>query len=113
MADLILGLAVLASVSALFGLGWYLGRRTEIQRQVDATLRRETRHRHPAAVRWPAPRHAQPAPWPVRGLSAREAMAGVVALSAAVRDFGAPVPCAPAGRHRALSDVARGPEWPT
>jgi hypothetical protein len=110
MADLLLGLAVLASVSALFGLGWYLGRRTEIQHRVDAALRHETRLRHPAAVRWPAPRHAQPAPWPVRGLSAREAMAGAEALSAAVRDFGYPVPRDTPAAIRALSDAARGSE---
>lgn len=127
MTELLTGLAVLASVSALFGLGWYLGRRTEIQHQVDAALRRETRFRHPASVQpWldanpemrasalakyrPAPRRVQPAPWPVRGLSAREAMAGAEALSAAVRDFGSPASVNPAGRHHALSDAARGPE---
>lgn len=110
MHDLLIGLAVLASVSALFGLGWYLGRRTEIQHQVDDAFRRETRLRHPAAAHRPAPRRAQPAPWPVRGLSAREAMAGAEALSAAVRDSGTPVPTeTPVGRQHALSDAHRGP----
>ena len=131
MTDLLIGLAVLASVSALFGLGWYLGRRTEIQRQVDDAFRRETRLRHPAAGTraWfdaspemraaalakhrPAPRRAQPAPWPVQGLAMREAMAGAQALSAAVRDFGVPAPRDTRRPEKTLSDHARGPEWPT
>lgn len=135
MRDLLTGLAVLATVAALFGLGWYLGRRTEVQRQVDDAFRRETRLRHPArftkdssgGVRQAhadgrcsaagceyyrqqlAPRRAQPAPWPVRGLSAREEMADAGALSVSVRPYVIQESVDPAGRHHA----ARGPEWPT
>lgn len=112
MRDLLTGIAVLATVAALFGLGWYLGRHTEVQRRVDAALRRETRLRHPAAPHRPAPRRAQPAPWPVRGLSAREAMVGAGALSVSVRPYVIQESVDPAGRHHALSDATRGPEWP-
>lgn len=44
--------AVLAGcVLAALGLvvGYFCGRRAEVQRQVDAVLRRETRFRHPVA----------------------------------------------------------------
>ncbi len=40
------GLIALVSLGAVFVLGWVMGRHTEVQRQVDAVLRRETRHRH-------------------------------------------------------------------
>lgn len=43
-----LALAVCALMIAVgFWAGWSLGRRAEVQRQVDAVLRRETQLRHP------------------------------------------------------------------
>lgn len=111
MNDLLIGLAVLVSVSALFGLGWYLGRRTEIQRQVDDAFRRETRLRYSAAS--PTGRFRAfepPAPWPMQGLAVREAMAGAQALRDAARASGAPAPRGTLWPEKTLSGAHRRPE---
>lgn len=43
-------LIVLPLIVSVFIAGWLFGRRAEVQRRVDAVLRRETRSRHPSAA---------------------------------------------------------------
>jgi hypothetical protein len=122
MTDLLTGIAVLTSVSALFGLGWYLGRHTETQHRVDAALRRETRLRHPLAQAAPHLRDrglisARTAdlltdgdPQVTASVGARLGLSAREALSVSVRPYVRPVSVSPAVRRYAASDTARGPE---
>lgn len=88
--DMILGSSVvLASLAAVFILGVWLGQRSQVQRKVDAALRRETRFRHPTASHTTAV--AEMTGVMPRGRSMREVLEGAERVQEAIRRAGTPL----------------------